>query len=188
MPPKAINGTMLPICAICPRVAWRVPCRAATCADFVRHHAGHLGFVVGVQQNPGVDEEEPARQREGVDLFRIDHLDGERNFRIRVPHQILANPVHVFGDDRIVDNLGLTLHFLGHLLAQRDLFFDRVEVDALTDVAIADFVGIFFFVRRRTPETTIRAREGKQRKRRELPPGADCRRVSCGMLRTYDST
>ncbi len=113
-------------------------------SDFMRHHARHLGFVVGVEQNAGVDEEEAAGQREGVDLFRIDDLDGERNLGVGVAHQVLPDPVDVFRDDRIVDNLGLPLDFLGHLLAQRDFFLDRVEVHALADIAIADFVGVLF--------------------------------------------
>ena len=47
--------------------------------DLVRHHARQFRFVVGFQDQPGVDEEEAAGKREGVHFFGVDHLDGERN-------------------------------------------------------------------------------------------------------------
>jgi hypothetical protein len=113
------------IWASSPRVAFLVPWRAATCA---------------------ISWEEPARQRERVHLFGIQHFDGERNFGVGVAHQVLADPVHIFGDDRIIHNLGLAFDFLRQLLAYGDFLFQGVEIDALTHIPIADLVGIFFLV------------------------------------------
>ena len=88
--------------------------------DFVRHHARQLGFAIRLQDQARVHEEEPAGQRESVHFFGIDHLDGERNFGVGIAHQVLSNPVYVLGDDRVVDDFGLALDFLGQLLADRD--------------------------------------------------------------------
>ena len=122
----------------------------------MRHHAGQFGFGIGLQDQAGVHEEESAGQREGVHFFGIEHLDGERNLGVGVADQVLAHAVDVFGDDRIVDDLGLALHFLRQLLAERDLLLERVEVHALADIAIADLVGIFLSScpRRKRPPAT----------------------------------
>jgi len=114
--------------------------------DLVRHHARQFRLRVGFENQPRVHEEEAARQRERVNVFRIDDLDGEWHLGVGVAHQVLAHPVHIFGNHRIVDNLRLPLDVLRELLAQRDFFIDRVEIDALADVAIADLVGILLFV------------------------------------------
>ena len=114
--------------------------------DFMRHDAGQFGFGFGLQHQPGVHEEEAAGQGERVDFFGIQHLDGEGNLGVGVPHQILADAVDVFGNDRIVDDLGLALHFLRQLFAECDFLFQGVEVDAFADIAIADLFGIFFLV------------------------------------------
>ena len=117
--------------------------------DLVRHDAGQFGFVLGLQDQAGVHEEEAARQRERVHFFGVEHLDGEGHLGVGVAHQVLADAVDVLGDDRIVDDLGLALDFLRQLLAEGDFFLERVEVDALADIAIADFVGIFLLCLRR---------------------------------------
>ena len=63
-----------------------------------------------------------------------------------VADDVLSYAIHVLRDDRIVDDLGLVLHFLGQLLAEGDLFLQRVEVRTLGDIAIADLVRILLFV------------------------------------------
>ena len=107
---------------ISPRDACRVPCRDVR--NFVRHNSGHLSFVVGVNQDARVDEEEAARKCEGIDFIAVDHFDGERNFGVGITDQVLADAIHVLGDDGVIDDLRLTFDFLGHLLAEADLFFD----------------------------------------------------------------
>ena len=42
--------------------------------------------------------------------------------------------------------LAWRLHFGGELLAERDLFFEGVEIDPSADVPIPDLVGVFFRV------------------------------------------
>ena len=115
-------------------------------SDLVRHHACELGFVLRLQDQPGVHEEEAARQRHRVHFFGVQHLDRDRHLRVRVADEVLADAIDVLGDDRIVDDFRLALDLLRDLLAERDLLLDRVEVDALADVAIADGIGIFLFV------------------------------------------
>ena len=110
--------------------------------DLVRHDAGQFGFGFGLQHQAGVHEEESAGQREGVHLFGIQHLDGEGNLGVGIPDEVLADAIDVLGDDRVVDDLGLALHFLRQLLAESDLLLEGVEVDALADIAIADFFRI----------------------------------------------
>ena len=111
--------------------------------NFVRHHAGQFGFVVGSENQTAVDVEESAGKRERVDFVGFDDFDREWNLRVGVPDEILADAVDVFVDRRIVDQLDLAFDFRGQLAAHRDLFFERDEVDAaLVDVAISDVVDI----------------------------------------------
>ena len=67
------------------------------------HHAGQFGFFVGIQNQPGVDVEEAARQSQGVDLVGVDDLDGERHLAVGVLHDVLADAVHVFRNHRVGD-------------------------------------------------------------------------------------
>ena len=114
--------------------------------DLVRHHACQFGFGLGLQNQAGVHEEEAAGKSERVHFLGIEYLDGERNFRVGVADDILAYAVYVFGDYRIVNDLGLPFYFLRQLLTEGNLFFERVKINAATDVAITDCVGIFFLV------------------------------------------
>ena len=96
--------------------------------NLVRHHTGQFGFFVGFQQHAGVHEEKSARQGEGVHFIGIDNFDSEGNLGVGVTHQVLAEPVHVLANRRIVQQLGLPPHFLGKLLAQSHLFLDGVNI------------------------------------------------------------
>jgi hypothetical protein len=61
-------------------------------------------------------------------------------------HQVLADLVDVFNDERVFDQLRRTVYFLGELAAEGDLFVEGVEVDLeLVDVSLADQFGIFVF-------------------------------------------
>ena len=130
--------------------------------DLVRHHARQFGFAIRLQDQARVHEEEPAGQSESVHLFGIDHLDGERNFGVGIAHQVLADPVDVLGDDRVVDDLGLALHFLRQPLAEGDFLLQRPEIDAFADVPIADFVGIFLSCRRAKETVWQRVRTARK--------------------------
>lgn len=63
--------------------------------------------------------------------------------------------VHVLGNDWILDDLRFPFHFLRHLLAKRDLFFQRIEVHSLADVPVADLFRILSLV--------LTARDGARR-------------------------
>ena len=89
--------------------------------DLVRHHARQFRFGIGAQDQSAIHVEKSARQRERIHHIGIDHLDREGNLRVRIAHQVLPHAVHVFGHDRIVDQLRRALHFLRQALAQRDL-------------------------------------------------------------------
>ena len=131
--------------------------------DFMRHHAGQFGLRIRLQDQPGVDEEKSARQRECVDVFRVDHLDGERHLGVGVAHQVLPDAVHVLGDNRVVDDLGLPLHLLRQPFAERNLFFKRIEVYALTHVPVADRIGILVLIVRE-------CRDGQEANKRAAEP------------------
>src|ERR1035437_1175792 len=116
--------------------------------NLVGHDAGEFGFRFGLEDEARVDEEESAGKGEGVDFLGIQDLDGERHFGVRVADEILPDAVDVFGDDGVVNDLGLALHFLRQLLAECDFLFQGVEVQTFADVAVADFLGIFLLVPR----------------------------------------
>jgi len=118
----------------------------------MRHHSGQFRFVVGLQDQAGVNEEESARKSECVDFLGIENFDCERDFRVRIAYQVLADAVYVFRDDRIVDDLRGPLDFLGVLLTDRDFFLDRVPVNFARNGAIADRIRILLLVIRSKPE------------------------------------
>jgi hypothetical protein len=64
-------------------------------------------------------------------------------------HQVLADLVDVFNDDRVFDQLRRAVHFLGELATEGDLFVEGVEVDLkLVDVTLADHFGVLVFSER----------------------------------------
>src|SRR5579875_317727 len=113
---------------------------------FVRHYAGEFRFRIGLQDEPGLDKEEAARQCKGIYRWILNHLDGEGNLRVRIADQVLADTINVFGDNRVVDHLRLPLDLLCKLLAERNLFFKGVEVDLAANVPVANRVRIFFLI------------------------------------------
>ena len=103
------------------------------------HHTGQFRFLIGVQNQAGVDVEEAARQRHGVDLVRINDLDGEGNLGVGVLYEVLADAVHVFNHHRIGNELCALFDLRGVHLAHLDLGIGGVPVAhaARADVAIA---------------------------------------------------
>ena len=116
----------------------------ANVRDFVRHYAGQLRFLIRVQDQPAIDVEKSAGQRERVHHVGIDHLDGEGNLGVGIAHQVLPHAVHVLVDHRIVDELRALFHFLRQLFAQRDLALHRIKIQPLADVAVSDGVDVLF--------------------------------------------
>ncbi len=111
--------------------------------DFVGHDAGEFRLFIGAKNQAAVDVEKSARKREGVDFVGVNDLDGEGNFCVGIAHEILADAIDVFGDDGVVDKFGGAFDFLGELLAETDFVFDGVEINTLTDAAVANGLDVF---------------------------------------------
>src|SRR5690349_5846367 len=104
----------------------------------MRHYAGHFGFLVSGEDQPRIDIEESARQSHGVHHIRIDDPDCEGHLRVRVAHQVLADPVDIFVDHGVAYQLDLRLNLLSIDAAASHLALDGVPVsDAATATHIA---------------------------------------------------
>jgi hypothetical protein len=55
----------------------------------VGHDARELRLLLRAKNQPAVYIKESPRQREGIDLVGIDHLDREGHAGIGIPHEIL---------------------------------------------------------------------------------------------------
>ena len=111
--------------------------------DFMGHHAGQLRLFIGVQNQSAVHIEKAARQGKRVDFVRINHFDGERHFGVGIPHQILADAIHVFRDHRVGDHLGGPFHFLRGALSECDFALQGIEVYALSHTPVPDGINVF---------------------------------------------
>src|SRR6185437_12404558 len=96
--------------------------------NLVGHDAGQLSFVIGRQDQAGIDVEKSAWQGESIDLVRINHLDREGYFGIGVAYQVLAHAVDVLANNRIFDQLDRGLHLLGVLAPHINLRVNAVPV------------------------------------------------------------
>ena len=157
----AIDAAIIPICAISPRVAFRVPCLQATSSNFVPHDTGQLCFGVRLQNQAGIHKEEAARQCEGVYLLAIQHLDGERHLGVGVPDQVLAYAIHILPYNGVGNDFGLTLHFLGQLLAKSDFPLQGIEVDTFANLPIANRVRVILGILLSSPAKTPHDRAAK---------------------------
>ena len=110
--------------------------------NFVRHHSRKFRFFLRPQNQPAVHVEKSARQRKRVHFIGIDHLDREWHLRIRIAHQVLPHAVDVLRHHRVIDHLGTAFHFLRQRFSQRNLVFQRVEIDALAHIPVPDCVHI----------------------------------------------
>ncbi len=133
------------LCHICAcQLTHLVP--RANVRNFMRHHAGQFRLFIGRQDQAGIHIKKAARQRERIDLVGIDHLDRERHLRVRIPHQVLPDPVDVLIHERILNQLHAALDFHRVLLANLDLGLKRVPVAdaAPADFAVANRIHIVF--------------------------------------------
>ena len=114
--------------------------------DFVGHNTGQLGFVVSGENESFIYVKETARQCERVYFVRINDLDRERHLCIGVQHDVLPNAVHVFGDNRIVDKLGLAIDLRSRLASHPHFLFSgaaHLGDDSGIDVPLADHGRVF---------------------------------------------
>ena len=96
--------------------------------DLMRHDARKFGLIISGENEAGIHIEKASGKCEGIDVVRINDLDGEWDERIRVAHQVLPDPINVFGNRRVLDQLGRRLHLLRVLLAHRKLALQSVPV------------------------------------------------------------
>ncbi len=114
--------------------------------NLMRHDASQFRFRFSFQDQSGIHEEEAAGQRKSVDFLGIQHLDSEGHLGVGIPHQVLADAVDVFRNNRVVDYLGVALHRLGQLLAHGDFGIETVEINPAADIAVADGLRIVLLV------------------------------------------
>src|SRR6266853_2928048 len=113
--------------------------------NFVCHNSSEFCFVVGGLNKPGIHIEKSAGKCEGVDVIGVDNLNGERNLRIGVAHQVLAELVDVFSDLRVGEQPGRGFHLRGIVLAHSDLALQAIPVAKTapaSDFSITDGVNV----------------------------------------------
>ncbi len=108
----------------------------------MRHHARQFGLLVRVQNQAAVDVEKSARQRKRIHHVRIDNLNCKRNLGVGIAHQVLTHAVHVLIHHRVVDEFRLLLDLGRKLLAQRNLMFQRIEIQPVPHVTISNRVDV----------------------------------------------
>ena len=105
----------------------------------VAEHRRQLGLAVHVREQPAVDEDRPAREREGVDARVVDDLVRERKVGAGRNGHLLAEIGHVRLELRIVVDAHLLLDLFLRVLAHLDLLGAGHEIELeLTGVGIAD--------------------------------------------------
>ncbi len=97
-------------------------------SDLVRHDSGQFGLLISSQEQPGIHIEESAGQCKGVYFTGVNHLDREGHLCIRVSYEVLSDPVHVLGDDGVLNQFHGAVDHLGIFPAHADLCFQRVPV------------------------------------------------------------
>jgi len=114
--------------------------------DFVSHHAGQLGFIICRQQQTLVYIKESTRQRESVHFVRIYDFNRERNFCVGMQNDILADPIYVFSNDWVFDELGLPINFSSRFTPHSYFLLCRpthLSNNPAVDIALANHVRVF---------------------------------------------
>ncbi len=106
------------------------------------HRGRELILFIGNLDQAGVYENVAAGQREGVEAVVFDDFERERNLGVGIARQVLSHAIDEFGNERVVDDLGLARDFGSELLAERHFLLDRIQVEALADVTVADQIGV----------------------------------------------
>src|ERR1044071_498226 len=96
--------------------------------NLVRHNAYDFRLAIGCENGPAVDIEKASGQSERVYIGRLYDLYRERHFRVRVQHDVLAQTVYIFSDDRVGYELAFLVYLGGKLTAYLRLFLQRVKI------------------------------------------------------------
>ena len=86
--------------------------------DFVRHYTGDFSLIARLLEDATIDEDEPARQREGVDVGRVHYAELILKIRsARIRSQPLADIVDVRVDLAVVQDRQLLQSLLHRFLS-----------------------------------------------------------------------
>jgi hypothetical protein len=98
--------------------------------------------------------------------------------------KILPDSVNVFPDGRIVEDLGLQLHFFRLFPAEYRFLLERLKINSSANIALADLLGIVFFV---LGKTQVEGQERKkQNERHDTQPAPRNSPLNCvSGLQTY---
>ena len=97
-------------------------------SDLVCHDSGQFGFFVRGEEQSGIYIEESSWQGKGVYFTGVNYFDRKGHLRIGVTHDVLSDPVHVLGDDGVLNQFHGAVDHLGIFPAHADLGFQRVPV------------------------------------------------------------
>ena len=122
-----------------------VPCSRV--AQFVCDDRSQFGLVIRKLQRGRIDVNEAARKCEGSNFFRLDQVERNRKRDVRVPRQILAETIHILGDDGVFHEAGLFPDFFGQLLAEGELLLQTVEVHASANLAASNGIRVALLIR-----------------------------------------
>src|SRR5215469_16549323 len=111
-------------------------------SDLMGHEPRKLGLAVDYGDQPSVDIQKTTRQRKNSVVRRVDDFDSEGHLRVRVPDKVLRQPGHITGHFRIGNIRRATVNCRGHRLAQGALSFERVQVNAVSNIALADSIDV----------------------------------------------
>jgi len=119
---------------------------SANVRDLVSHHPSQLGLAVSCKNGSRVHINKPARKRHRIDHIRVNNLESKWHLRIRITNQILPQPIHIFSNNRIRNELRSRIHHLTILFAHLYVAFDGIPVSqaASADFAVADGVDVIF--------------------------------------------
>ena len=112
------------------------------------YHRCQFGFTVGYRDQSSIYVEPTPREGHGVDFRRVDDLDRDGNFHIRVSGDKLAYPIDVVRDGRFIEESGRLLEFARQRQAHRDFAvsthchgmeatFVNVAIPDVVDVGVA---------------------------------------------------
>src|SRR4026208_522402 len=93
--------------------------------DLMGHSGGSLGLSLPCQGQTCINKQETAGKREGVYFFTVDQLDGKGHLNVRIVSEVLPQPVDVFPDRWIGENLGLHLDFFRQFPAKSHFSLKR---------------------------------------------------------------
>ena len=101
--------------------------------QFVRHDAGHFGVGTRRFNHPAVEKHRPAGEREGIDLFEIDHVEAvAERWLLQVLRNLIDQPPANFFDKffrrPVVDDRQLLPHFGRRLPSELHVLLRRVAV------------------------------------------------------------